>query len=109
MPDNIDANVAKPHTCEHLAAVEQYIVAQGAKIHYVGQPWSHNCRKWVYFERVILDGDALRARFNLPEFVVTHAHRGTHDGAEQGLVCKLDHDALMGSHPEVSPDHRVIR
>ena len=95
--------------CEHLKPVEEYIRAQGAKVYYVGQPWSHNCRTWVYFEHVILDGDALRARFDLPDFVVTHVHRGTHDGAEQGIVCEQCHDALMGSHPELSPDARVIR
>lgn len=96
-------------TCEHLAPIEQYILAQDVTVHYVGSPWSRYCRTWVYFANAILDADALRARFNLPAFVVTHVHRGTHDGAEQGIVCEHCHDALMGGHPELSPGARVIR
>jgi hypothetical protein len=29
-----------------------------------------------------------------------HAHLGTHDGQEYGLVCEQCHDAIMGLHPE---------
>jgi hypothetical protein len=99
----------RPDVCEHLRLVKEYILAQGAKVYSVGTPWSRNCRNWMYFENVVLDADALRARFSLPDFVVTHSHRGTHDGAEHGLVCDTCHDGLMGRHPELATDAAVIR
>lgn len=99
--DKADALFAHTGVCEHLLPVEQYIRAQGGRITFVGQAWSNNCRTWVYFDDVILDPQALRKRFNLPDFVVAHSHLGTHDGAEQGLVCNEHHDGLMGPHPSM--------
>src|SRR4029450_4336833 len=72
--EKADALFAETGVCEHLKPVEQFIRAQGGRITYVGTPWSRNCHNWVYFEGVVLDGEALRKRFALPEFVVTHAH-----------------------------------
>ncbi|HSZ59221.1 MAG TPA: hypothetical protein VK797_26505 [Tepidisphaeraceae bacterium] len=71
-------------------------------------PWSRNCRNCVYFDNIVLDAESLKSRSELPNFVAVHFHRGTHDGAEQGLVCQLDHDALIGAHPEVAKSSRLI-
>ena len=99
----------QPDVCAHLQPVKDYILQQGATIEWVGTPWSHNCRHWMYFKGVVLDGDGLKKRFNLPDFIVVHQHRGTHDGHEQGLVCSQDHDALMGPHAQMAPaDAKVI-
>ena len=55
-------------------------------------------------------GSNLAIRLLLPACVEIHRHRGTVDGAEQGLVCTIDHDAVMGMHPDVAPAAtRVVR
>jgi hypothetical protein len=88
--------------CEHLAPVEAYLRSQGAAVYSVCTPWSKNCRRWVYFENVVIDGAALIERLKLAACVSVHSHRGTHDGAEQGLVCDEHHDAVMGAHPQTA-------
>jgi hypothetical protein len=106
-PDRAAALYAGVHVCEHLEPVRQYLLQHGAAIVSAGQAWSSNCHLWIYFDAV-LDPESLRSRFALPSFVVAHAHRGTHDGAEQGLVCNAHRDALMGGHPEVAVNALVI-
>ncbi|MDB5304672.1 MAG: hypothetical protein JWM97_2221 [Phycisphaerales bacterium] len=91
--------IPPPVICEHLQPVLQYLLEQGGRITFSGQPWSRNCRMWVYFDAV-LDCQALQKRFALPATVIPHDHRGTHDGAERGLVCSEHHDAVIGIHPE---------
>jgi hypothetical protein len=81
--------------CEHLRPLEQAMTAAGMRETYRGQPWSNNCREWVYFDCYI-DTDAVRARFAIPPCVTDHVHRGTHDGRERGLVCSTCNDAIMG-------------
>jgi len=88
-------------TCEHLIELETAIKAAGFEETYRGAAWSENCREWVYFD-CILELDAIRRKFELAVCVHDHAHRGTHDGSEAGLVCDVHKDALMGHHPEAS-------
>jgi len=107
-PERADALFADTGVCAHLRPVQDYVRSRGIRVLDVTTPWSKNCRNWVYFDRVVLDVDSLKSRFNLPACVVVHSHRGTHDGAEHGLVCQADHDALMGSHPELAPGARLI-
>jgi tetratricopeptide (TPR) repeat protein len=109
--DLAEALMAESNVCQHLRAVEQYVRAQGARVHDIGTPYGGNCRTWVIFEDVVLDTEALSKRFDLPPCVTTHSHRGPHDGAgERGLVCDEHHDALMGVHPEDADDDvKVIR
>lgn len=85
--------------CEHLQRLEQDLKQAGFKETYRGQPWSTNCREWIYFD-CLLDLVALRARLRLPEIVIDHVHRGTHDGSEAGFVCTCRWDAIMGAHAE---------
>ena len=102
-PDRAAALYAELDVCEHLQAVKDYLLANGGTVYSVGSPWSRNCRRWMYFANIVIDADALRKRFALPDFIVTHTHLGTHDGHEQGLVCEQHHDALMGPHPKMAP------
>jgi hypothetical protein len=95
--------------CEHLAPAEAYLRSKSAEVYSVCTPWSKNCRRWVYFNNVVIDGPALIRRLNLPACVAVHSHRGTHDGAEQGVVCNEHHDAVMGAHPDTSPSAKVIQ
>ena len=81
--------------CEHLMEVEQALIASGMPVRFRGQAWSDNCREWVYFDG-FLDLKGIRERFSLDGVVADHMHRGTHDGQEQGLVCRACHDGLMG-------------
>lgn len=87
--------------CEHLAPVEQALLNEGIPVTFRGQAWSRNCREWVYFD-CFLDIAAIRARHALPACVHDHAHRGTHDGQERGLVCMQCHDAIMGFYERVA-------
>jgi hypothetical protein len=105
--DRAAALYADVRVCEHLEPVRQFLLEQGATIVSAGQAWSRNCRLWIYFDAV-LDPQALRTRFALPACIVAHVHRGTHDGAEQGLVCEAHHDGLMGAHPDVATGKRTI-
>jgi hypothetical protein len=102
--DSSNPQFANTNICAHLKPVEDYLRAQGCKVIYVGQPWSHNCHIWVYFENVVIDAEAIKSKLKLPEFVTIHTHRGTVDGAEHGLVCQMDQDAVMGVHPELAGD-----
>jgi hypothetical protein len=94
--------------CEHLRTLEQYVRDQGGRVISVGQPWSANCRTWVYFD-VLLDCDRLIKSLGLAPCVQIHDHRGTHDGSERGIVCTIHHDAVMGPHPvDASPTAKTI-
>jgi hypothetical protein len=107
-PHRADALFAQVAVCEHLRPVLDYIRSEGVRVLDVCTPWSRNCRNWVYFDNIVLDPESLKTRFQLPDFVTVHSHRGTVDGAEQGLVCSIDHDALMGLHPDLAASTRLI-
>lgn len=88
-------------TCEHLNKLEKELIAQNIKELTRGQVWSKNCREWVYFDCLFSDLDFTIKRFNLNTDVIKkHAHLGTHDGQEYGLVCSECKDGIMGYHPE---------
>jgi hypothetical protein len=94
--------------CEHLGAAEKYVRDQGGRMVSAGRPWSANCRVWVYFD-TILDSDRLIKGLGLDPCVQVHDHRGTHDGAERGIVCTVHHDGIMGPHPAyASPSAKTV-
>jgi hypothetical protein len=101
--ERADALYADVVLCEHLLPLQRDLLSQGARVFDVCRPWSDRCRNWMYFGDVVLDVDALKARLELPACIEAHRHRGTVDGAEQGLVCSVDYDGVMGLHPEVAP------
>lgn len=94
--------------CQHLAALEQEVLARGVREVHRGQVWSQNCREWVYFA-CCFDLAALRARRQFDPCIQDHEHRGTHDGSEAGLVCTRCHDALMGVHPSQAAAFPIYR
>jgi hypothetical protein len=98
----------QPVVCEHLRKVHDYLLSRGARVASVGRPWGRNCRTWVTFDGVVIDAAGLKAKFGLPACVVVHTHRGTHDGAEHGLVCEEHHDALIGRHPDLAAGARIV-
>ena len=93
--------------CEHLRLLEATLIERGCAVTYRGQTWTRNCREWVYFDCVLALAE-IRAAMTFDACVQDHVHRGTHEGSEQGFVCRLDWDAVMGAHPE-SGVSRVFR
>lgn len=81
--------------CHCLAPLEQELVAADVVETYRGQAWSKNCREWAYFD-VVLDTDALTARFSFPPCVAVHENTDPKSGFERGFVCSEHHDAIMG-------------
>jgi len=84
--------------CEHLADLDKELKYSGIKELSRGQPWSNNCREWVYYD-CVLDLDSIRQRFNLPDFVTNHSNEDAKTGLEAGLYCEKYQDAVIGAHP----------
>jgi hypothetical protein len=93
--------------CSHLTPLVDDLRRQGARVASVGQPWSERCHVWVFFDAV-LDAEALKKRLALPDCVEVHDHRGTHDGAERGLVCREHDDGVMGRHPDLAAGRPLL-
>lgn len=93
--------------CEHLAPLENALLAAGFRVVFRGEAWSLQCREWVYFD-CVLDREALRRRFLFAPIVVDHEHVGTHDGQEAGFICTNCRDAVIGVHPHFAADARVF-
>ncbi len=81
--------------CIHLAELEQALLDSGARETARGQVWTENCREWVYFD-VVLDLDAISARYALGPEVKVHENIDPRSGLERGLVCSVCSDAVMG-------------
>jgi hypothetical protein len=81
--------------CEHLAQLECALLDAGFAETCRGQVWSDNCREWVYFD-VVLDIEALQARFAFGPEVRIHENTDPRSGLERGLVCWTCKDAVMG-------------
>jgi len=87
--------------CEHLSPLEHELKIKGIKETYRGQPWSENCREWVYFDCFFVR-DKLESRFNFPPFVIWHSNDDERSGLEAGFFCDECRDAIIGAHPNVS-------
>ncbi|GAB4422170.1 MAG: hypothetical protein OHK0039_37990 [Bacteroidia bacterium] len=86
--------------CEHLTALDDELKAKGIRETFWGQPWSANCREWVYYD-CVLALEALRQRHRLPDFVKVHINDDDKSGLEAGFYCEVCKDAVMGQHPRV--------
>lgn len=86
--------------CEHLIALENELKSRRVKETYRGQPWSKNCREWVYFD-CVFDLDKVRTRLALPLFILSHVNDDNKSGLEAGFVCDQCKDAVIGIHPQV--------
>jgi hypothetical protein len=87
--------------CIHLKAVEDYIKQQGIVEYWRGQPWTRNCREWIYFE-CVFSPTQLKAKLGLDACVDIHIYNDIKAGSEQGLICNECKDGVMGLHPESS-------
>lgn len=83
--------------CKHLQPVEIEVLKLNPKETFRGEAWSNECREWVYYDCYI-DTESLLKRLKLDKCVSVHEHRGTHDGCENGFVCNIHKDGIMGVH-----------
>jgi hypothetical protein len=93
--------------CQHLRPIEEAIHSAGIPETFRGQPWTSNCREWVYFD-CCLDAEKIRQQFALPGCVVDHVNDDSKSGRESGLVCSECHDAIVGLHRADAAGKRVI-
>jgi len=95
--------------CIHLRKLEEELIQKNIKETYRGQPWSKNCREWVYFHCIFADPVKTMDRLGFDKQVIQiHSLLGTHDGQEHGFYCTLCHDAVMGLHPESLSKEDVV-
>ncbi len=81
--------------CEHLAELEKELAASEVKETFRGQPWTANCREWVYFD-IVLDTDSIAKLLDLGPMVVVHENADERSGLEKGFVCEVCKDGIMG-------------
>jgi hypothetical protein len=94
--------------CEHLEMLEQELKRRNIKETYRGQAWSKNCREWVYYD-CYFDIEQLRKRFNFPYFIKYHSNDDVKSGLEEGFVCELCNDTIMGLHSKFkSNDNKIM-
>jgi len=84
--------------CEHLIPLDEALNKRGLTETYRGQPWSKNCREWVYYD-CVLNLEKLRHRYALPAFVEVHFNDDAKSGMEAGFVCSRCNDGVIGVHP----------
>ena len=56
--------------CEHLKSLGDELAAAGIEETYRGQPWTENCREWIYYN-CWLDLKSIRERMNLPDLLLS--------------------------------------
>jgi hypothetical protein len=84
--------------CEHLIKLDKDLTARGIVETFRGQPWSKNCREWVYYD-CVFNLEKLRARYQFPSTIEVHRNDDNKSGMEAGFVCVLCHDGVIGVHP----------
>lgn len=92
--------------CIHLQPLENYLVSKGIVETWRGQPWTKNCREWIYYE-CVLQTEKLKTKLHLGKCVETHDYADIKAGTELGLVCTLCHDGIMGRHPDFLPEATI--
>lgn len=83
--------------CTHLHPLEKELTEKGIPELYRGQPWTENCREWVYYD-CFLDAGKLISRLHLPACVEPYSNDDPKSGLEEGLVCNQCFDAIIGHH-----------
>lgn len=85
--------------CIHLKPAEEYIKSKGIPEFWRGQPWTNNCREWVYFDCLFSPLD-LKNKLGLDDCVTIHDYYDIKAGSERGLFCEICKDGVMGIHPD---------
>jgi hypothetical protein len=93
--------------CEHLRPLEDAIRAAGIAETFRGQPWTTNCREWVYFD-CYLEVEKIRQQFDLSACVVDHLNDDPKSGRESGVVCTECHDGIVGLNKADASGKRVF-
>jgi hypothetical protein len=93
--------------CEHLIALDNELKSMGIKEAFRGQPWTDNCREWVYYD-CVLDLEKLRQRYKFLPFIESHSNDDPRSGLEAGFVCDQCKDGVIGVHPSLSKGKQVI-
>ncbi|MEQ9592297.1 MAG: hypothetical protein RLN86_06840 [Cyclobacteriaceae bacterium] len=93
--------------CEHLLALDEELRDWGIDELLRGQPWSKNCREWVYYN-CIFDLDKVMERYQFPDFVVVHINEDHKSGREAGFYCEKCQDAVMGLPEDFGKGRLVI-
>lgn len=93
--------------CEHLIQLEKELKSLGIKETFRGQPWSNNCREWVYFD-CVFEMEKIRKRYNFPSFIESHVNNDGKSGLEAGFVCDQCKDGLIGVHPNVGKGKLIL-
>src|SRR5690349_14364402 len=83
--------------CIHLAPLENYLRAKNIAEVWRGQPWTKNCREWIYFD-CSFDAAGLKAKLGLDPVVEVHDYPDVKAGSEAGLFCTACKDGVMGLH-----------
>ena len=93
--------------CEHLIALDKELKSMGIKETSRGQPWTGNCREWVYYD-CVLDLEKIRTRYKFPSFIESHSNDDPRSGLEAGFVCDQCKDGVVGVHPSLAKGKQVI-
>jgi hypothetical protein len=93
--------------CEHLIELDNELKARGIKETFRGQPWSDNCREWVYYD-CVLDLQKIRDRHRFPFCIEAHVNDDMRSGMEAGFVCDACKDAVIGVHPHFSQGRKIV-
>lgn len=81
----------------HLDKLYKELRIKDIEITYRGQPWTDNCREWVYFD-CYFDYEKLHARLEMSDCVIHHINDDPHSGLEEGFYCETCKDAIIGIH-----------
>lgn len=84
--------------CTHLEKVVEYLTHHAIKEAWRGQPWTDNCREWIYYDAV-LDPVFLQRHLSLDACIEMHDYSDIKAGSERGLFCTICKDGVMGMHP----------
>lgn len=87
--------------CDHLLKLDLELKNRGIKETSRGQPWTLNCREWVYYD-CVLNLEKLKTRFAFPDFITIHVNNDERSGLEAGFYCELCQDAVIGHHEKFS-------
>src|SRR4051812_11061384 len=84
--------------CEHLQPLADYLKERSVPVTWRGQPWTQNCREWVYYD-CVLEPQSLKTKLGLESFIQVHDYVDIKAGSELGLFCDECKDAIIGIHP----------
>lgn len=90
-------------SCEHLAPLERELSRIGVELGEAMQsPYGSEWGDW-FPVNCTFDGEMLRARLELPEFINYEEYDGRVAGSDATFYCKTCNRAIMGLHRRYAP------